>query len=221
MLAMRRATPEDCHALEAMIQARSTWMKNKRLPNWPSWGKHVHELAASCMRPSGEMWVLTENHDRLVGCTTILRTAAPWAWSASEADEPAFYLSGTVTDPAERHRKLGTLIADWAVDRAARQDISRVRRDCTSPALAAYYEKQNFCLMRRITTPGGNISYALERRSERIPELTKWFMNGDPPTTHPRNLRSVLTGTVRSNATEARFLIPRSPRGTGDTPPSI
>ncbi|MCX4826156.1 GNAT family N-acetyltransferase [Streptomyces sp. NBC_01142] len=133
MLAMRPATPEDRPALEATIQARSEWMKNNQLPNWPSWGKHVHELA-NCMRPHGEMWVLTEDHDRIVGCTTILKTASPWAWTASEANESAFYLNGTVTDPAERHRKLGTLIADWAVDRAARENISRVRRDCTSPA---------------------------------------------------------------------------------------
>lgn len=33
MLAMRPATPEDRRALEAMIQARSEWMKSKQLSN--------------------------------------------------------------------------------------------------------------------------------------------------------------------------------------------
>lgn len=81
MLAMRPATPEDRPALEAMIQARSEWMKDNQLPNWPSWGRHVHELAGNCERHHGEMWVLSEDNDRIVGCTTILKTAAPWAWT--------------------------------------------------------------------------------------------------------------------------------------------
>ena len=100
MLAMRPATPEDQRALAAMIQVRSEWMKSKQLPNWSSWGRHVQELAGNCARRNGEMWVPVEDHRRIVGCTTILRTAAPWAWTAAEADEPAFYLNGTVTDPA-------------------------------------------------------------------------------------------------------------------------
>ncbi|MFD7898958.1 GNAT family N-acetyltransferase [Streptomyces sp. NPDC059743] len=178
MLAMRPARPEDRRALETMIRARSDWMKDNKLANWRSWGKHVDELAANCASCYGDMWILTEDDDKIVGCTTILRTAAPWAWTAKEADEPALYLNATVTDPAERHRKLGTLIASWAVDRAARENLSGVRRDCTSPALAKYYEGQQFKIVRQVSQRGGYTIFALERRAEPLPGLANWF-NGD------------------------------------------
>lgn len=219
MLAMRPATPEDRPALEIMIQARSEWMKNNQLPNWSSWGKHVHELASNCMRPHGEMWVLTEDHDRVLGCTTILQTAAPWAWTASEADDSSFYLTGTVTDPAERHRKLGTLIADWVVDRAARKNISYVRRDCTSPALASYYERQQFEIVRTVSTPSGRTSYALERKARRIPEVVSWLISGCPAPSPTRKPRTSIN--ARSNGTEAARFLSRSIREAEEAPLSI
>lgn len=175
MLAMRPATPEDHNALVAMIQARADWMKDRNLPNWRCWGRHVHELAANCSGRYGDMWVLTEDDDRIVGCTTLMTIAAPWGWTGSEAEESAYYLTATVTDPAERHRKLGTLIADWAVDHAARKDIAYVRRDCSSAALAAYYEKQKFTLIRTIASSGSTAVYAMERKSQKIPELGEWL----------------------------------------------
>ncbi|MCX4573466.1 MULTISPECIES: GNAT family N-acetyltransferase [unclassified Streptomyces] len=221
MLAMRPATPEDRRALEAMIQARSEWMKSKQLSNWSSWGQHVQDLAGNCTRRDGDMWVLVEDHRRIIGCTTILRTAAPWAWTTAEAEETSFYLNGTVTDPAERHRKLGTLIADWAVDRAARENISWVRRDCTSPALAAYYEKQEFTLVREVSTPGGRTSYAFERKSERVTSLAGWLITGESPTAISRRRGDSLAGTARSNAAEARRFLSRSLRGSAKTPVPI
>ncbi|MEU0350827.1 GNAT family N-acetyltransferase [Streptomyces sp. NPDC006237] len=177
MLSMRPATPADQAGLTAMIQARSDWMKDKQLPNWHSWGKHVHELASNCTRHPSAMWVLTGHDDRILGCTTILRTAAPWTWTTTEAADSAYYLSGTVTDPAERHRKLGAVIAHWVVDRAAREGISRVRRDCSSPALAEYYQQQNFQLIRQVSAREGHTSYALERKATRIPELASWVVS--------------------------------------------
>ncbi|WP_078995116.1 GNAT family N-acetyltransferase [Streptomyces sp. XY66] len=215
MLAMRPATPEDQRALAAMIQVRSEWMKSKQLPNWSSWGKHVQELAGNCSRRGGEMWVLVEDHRRIVGCTTILRTAAPWAWTAAEAGEPAFYLNGTVTDPAERHRKLGTLIADWAVDRAACENVTWVRRDCTSSALAAYYEQQEFKLVREISTVGGRTSYALERRAQRVPEVAVWLISGIPTPKLAGRSRTPVTGK-RSNVVEAARFLSRSWNGAAE-----
>ncbi|MFF6979386.1 GNAT family N-acetyltransferase [Streptomyces sp. NPDC008343] len=184
----------------ALIQARSDWMKVKQLPNWHSWGRHVHELAGNCARHPCDMWVLAEVTGRILGCTTILRTAAPWAWTADEATDTAFYLNGTITDPAERHRKRGALIADWAVDHAARECISRVRRDCGSPALAAYYQQQGFQLIRKVPTPRGHASYALERKAERIPELARSLVSGMPTpglVGRPTHARSNVVGAAR------------------------
>ncbi|MFF9458074.1 GNAT family N-acetyltransferase [Streptomyces flaveolus] len=213
MLAMRPATPDDQFGLTAMIQARSDWMKAHQLPSWRNWGRHVHELAGNCARFPNEMWVLTEHGDRIVGCTTVLRTSAPWTWTAAEATDTAYYLNGTITDPAERHRKLGTLIADWAVDRAAREGISRVRRDCSSPALAAYYQQQNFQLIRKVSTPGGHITYALERRAERVPAVDRWLGSGESARVHPRKQLTPSSGNGRSSVMEAARIISRTIRG--------
>ncbi|WEH37894.1 GNAT family N-acetyltransferase (plasmid) [Streptomyces sp. AM 4-1-1] len=205
MLAMRPATPDDQPRLAEMIQARSDWMKDKQLPNWHSWGKHVHELASNCTRRPSEMWVLTGHDDHILGCTTILRTAAPWTWTTTEAADSAYYLNGTVTDPAERHRKLGAVIAHWVVDRAAREGISRVRRDCTSPALAEYYQQQNFQLIRQVSAPGGHTSYALERKAARVPEIASWVSSSGVSTPEParRSSRMPLTENARPIAVEA------------------
>ncbi|ODA71652.1 GNAT family N-acetyltransferase [Streptomyces sp. AVP053U2] len=221
MLTMRPAIPDDQPGLATMIQARSDWMKANQLPGWRNWGKHVHELADNCTRHPIEMWVLTGYGDRILGCTTILRTSAPWTWTAAEAADTAYYLNGTVTDPAERHRKLGTLIADWAVDRAAREGISRVRRDCSSPALAEYYQQQNFQLIRKVSTPGGHTSYALERKAEEIPELASWLI---PDVTHPGisgGLRTPLAESARSNMAGAMGYFSRSFRGTAEVSLSV
>ncbi|WP_234307487.1 MULTISPECIES: GNAT family N-acetyltransferase [unclassified Streptomyces] len=213
MLSMRPATPADQTGLTVMIQARSDWMKANQCPNWRSWGRHVHELASNCTRRQSEMWVLTE-HDRILGCTTILRTSAPWTWTAAEAADTAYYLNGTVTDPAERHRKLGTLIAEWAVDRAAREGVSRVRRDCSSPALAAYYQQQNFQLIRKVSSPRGLPSYALERKAERIHELGARVVSGIPMPGPPESPMTPPARNALSNAVEAARFLSRSLRGT-------
>ncbi|MGD1220581.1 GNAT family N-acetyltransferase [Streptomyces krungchingensis] len=221
MFTMRPATPDDQPGLAAMIQARSDWMKANQLPSWRNWGKHVHELAGNCARYPCEMWVLTEHGDRIVGCTTILRTSAPWTWTAVEAADTAYYLNGTVTDPAERHRKLGTLIADWAVDRAAREGINCVRRDCSSPALAEYYQQQNFQLIRKVSTPGGHTSYALERKAEEIPELASRLIPGITPPGMSGRWRTPLAGGTRSNLAGAMGYLSRSFRGAAEVSLSV
>ncbi|WP_435057834.1 GNAT family N-acetyltransferase [Streptomyces sp. bgisy060] len=188
-------------------------MKTNQLPGWRNWGRHVHELAGNCTRHPSEMWVLTEHGDRILGCTTILRTAAPWIWTTGEAADTAYYLNGTITDPAERHRKLGTLIAHWAVDRAAREGISRVRRDCSSPTLASYYLAQNFQLIRRVPMPGGRMSYALERSSERIPTLAAWLSRPGHAGGSSRRQRMPSLSSGRSNVATVARIISRTIQG--------
>ncbi|EDY49223.1 GNAT family N-acetyltransferase [Streptomyces clavuligerus] len=210
MLAMRLATPGDRASLESMIRARADWMEARRLPNWRSWGRHIDELAGNCVRHHGTMWVLVEDGHRIVGCTTLLGTAAPWAWTAGEAAEAAFYLSATVTHPAERHRKLGTVIALWAVDRAAQTDTHYVRRDCTSPDLAQYYEKQKFRIVRKVSTTRVFTSYSMERKAERIPDLAGHFASGDGCHLTACNERSSAAEYARSGIADPRRLITRS-----------
>ncbi|WP_274562372.1 hypothetical protein [Streptomyces spiramyceticus] len=62
----------------------------------------------------------------------------PWGWTEQELSEPAHCLYTTVTDPAYRVHKPGTLIVLWAVDRAAHEGKDWVRRGCMFPGLVRY-----------------------------------------------------------------------------------
>jgi hypothetical protein len=164
MLVMRLAAAADRDAVAQVIRARCDWMEGRGLPSWrPS----VDDLAGQCDNPCGDVWLLEMDGSKIVGRTTVQRQGPPWGWSADEQGEPAFYLNTTVTDPAYRHLKLGTLIAWWAVDRAARCGAGWVRRDCLWPELASYYEGQGFTLVREVER-GKYRFHLMARRAERI-----------------------------------------------------
>nr|WP_086578724.1 GNAT family N-acetyltransferase [Streptosporangium minutum] len=173
MLVMRPTTSTDQDAVAAMILARCEWMERNGLPSWrPS----VDDLAGQCGNPFGDVWVMEMNGSRIVGRTTIQQEGPPWGWTDTERAEPALYLNTTVTDPAYRHMRLGTLIAWWAVDQAAGQGVQWVRRDCLWPQLATYYASQGFSLVR--TAENGKYTHhMLARRAEPM-DLAEQFRTG-------------------------------------------
>ncbi|MFC7328148.1 GNAT family N-acetyltransferase [Marinactinospora rubrisoli] len=161
MFTMRPATEADTAGVEKMISARCDWQEQSGLE---SWRDDVGDLAGQAA--SGFMWVLeTEGH--IVGCTTVMDQAPPKDWTPEEAEEPSLYLFTTVTDPAYQEHKPGTLIALWAVDRAARQERMWVRRGCFFPELVKYYETQGFALVKEQERSAGHL-YLLARRAERL-----------------------------------------------------
>ncbi|WP_398695014.1 GNAT family N-acetyltransferase [Streptomonospora wellingtoniae] len=157
---MRPATGGDVSGVAAMIRARCDWMEERGIP---SWRESVEDLAGQAAR--GAMWVLGDGGGRTVGCTTVLPRAPARDWTAAEAAEPSLYLFSTATDPAYREYGPGALIALWAVDRAARSGRCWVRRGCYAPALARYYERQGFTLVRQESREELRL-YLLARRAE-------------------------------------------------------
>ncbi len=158
---MRPAAGTDAADIASMIRARCDWMERRGLE---SWREAVDDLAGQA--GSGSMWVL-ETERRIVGCTTVMAQAPPKDWTPEEAAEPSLYLFTTVTDPVYREHGPGTLIALWAVDRAARQGRKWVRRGCFHPELVKYYATQGFALVKEQERSAGHL-YLLARRAERI-----------------------------------------------------
>lgn len=79
----------------------------------------------------------------MIGRRTLEADAPPpWGWTDAERTEPALFMTTTVTDPGHLDVKPGTLIAWWAVDRAAR--VEAWARDCTFTGLAKYYQSQEY-----------------------------------------------------------------------------
>ncbi|MEH6373607.1 GNAT family N-acetyltransferase [Streptomyces sp. KLMMK] len=178
MFAMRPATAADIPGVAAMIRSRSTWLEGRGMP---SWRESADNLAAQAENSHGGMWVLEEDASRIVGCTTVQEQTPPWGWTPEELAEPAHYLFTTVTDPAYRDQKPGTLIALWAVDHAAREGKEWVRRGCMFPGLVRYYETQGFALLHEVQRTRNRV-YLMARRAERLPNLGTLF-SGDAAST--------------------------------------
>jgi GNAT superfamily N-acetyltransferase len=171
MMRMRPATGADIPAVATMIRARSGWLEERGLPTWRD---NADELAAQAENTDGSMWVLADGDNRIVGCTTVQEVTPPWGWTPEELIEPAYYLYTSVTDPAYQRLKPGTLMAWWAVDRAARDGKSWVRRGCMLPGLVRYYECQGFILYHQVERTRNTV-YLMGRRAARIAELSRMF----------------------------------------------
>lgn len=170
MFAMRPATAADIPAVENLILARSTWLEDRGLP---SWRENAAELALQAENPDGDVWVLAED-GKVIGCTTVQEHTPPWGWTEDELSESAHYLYTSVTDPAYREKKPGTVMALWAVDRAAQQEKQWVRRGCLFPGLVRYNETQGFELLHEVQRTHNKV-YLMGRRAEWITDLEERF----------------------------------------------
>lgn len=122
------------------------------------------------------MWVLDDAATGVIGQTVVQRQGPPFGWTEAERSEEALYLSGSVTDPAARELRPGSLMAWWAVDLAARQGADWVRRHAQVPQVAAYDQAQGFELVREEQRTHVRL-YMLARKAERL-DLSTWFGPG-------------------------------------------
>lgn len=133
----------------------------------PSWRPSVEDLVSQCDNPYGDVWVLELDGSQIVGRTTLQEQAPPWGWTEAERAEPALYMTTSVTDPVFREMKPGTLMAWWAVDRAAQVGARWVRRDCLFPELAKYYLTQGYDLVREAEHSRHRL-FMMARAAERL-----------------------------------------------------
>lgn len=173
MLAMRPARPDDVPAVAAVISARSAWMEQQGLA---SWRQAVDDLAGQAAVDGTLMWVLTAD-DEVIGCTTLAEDKPMWGWTAEEADQDSFYLFTTCTHPDWCHSRLGSLIAWWAVDKAAAEGKQLVRRGTVEVELMRYYTTQGFELVHEVQRKN-SLVYLMGRRAQRLPELEAMFAAG-------------------------------------------
>lgn len=133
----------------------------------PSWRDSADELVDQCENPYGDVWILEGAEHGVAGQMVVQDQGPPWGWTDEERSEPALYLSGSITDPALREHRPGTLMAWWAVDRAARLDVPWVRRHCHFPQVASYNLTQGFELVREEQRTNARL-YMMARRAERL-----------------------------------------------------
>jgi hypothetical protein len=96
--------------------------------------------------------------------TTVYRPGGgPFASSCP----PGFRALSVRFAPAAVAAALGTLMAHWAVDMAARAGAQWVRRDCAFPELAKYYQSQGYDLVREADRKGHRL-FMMARKAERL-----------------------------------------------------
>lgn len=173
MFAMRTARPDDVPAIATVIAARSEWMEQQGLP---SWREAADDLAGQAAVEGTLMWVLTDD-DKVIGCTTLTDAQPAWGWTPEQAAQDSFYLFTTCTHPDWRYAKPGSLIAWWAVDKAAREGKEFVRRGTVEVDLMRYYASQGFDLVHEVQRKN-NLVYLMARRAQRLPELEHMFAAG-------------------------------------------
>lgn len=167
---MRLAQPADKTAIARVVDARCDWMESRGLPSWRG---ARDDLVAQCDNAEEDVWVLDDEVAGVIGQTVVQRQGPPWGWTDAERVESALYLSGSVTNPAAKTLRPGSLMAWWAVDLAARWGVTWVRRHAQHPQVAAYDQAQGFALVRAEQRTHARL-YMLARKAERL-ELSPWF----------------------------------------------
>lgn len=167
MLTIRPVTVPDAERVRALIEARCAWMEERDIPSWRANAGALTELAIG---EGADSWLLLEQQGQAVGLTTFQPEPPPWGWTSQERAEAAYYLHTTITHPHSSIERPGSLIALWAVDRAASHGLAWVRRGCLSPRLVRYYRTQGFALHHRVER-SNNTVYLMARRAEPLPEI--------------------------------------------------
>jgi hypothetical protein len=149
-----------------MVTDRTAWMAERGLRSFRGAAEAVAEQEGADDCP---VWVLVEDGS-IVGCTTAFDQSPAWASTEEERSRSALFLASTWTAPT-RGRRLGHLIARWALDHAARSGLESVRRGAFEPRLMHYYCRvQGWTLLREMERRG-RTGHIMTRPAERQPAL--------------------------------------------------
>lgn len=167
MYEMRPATAEDQEAIAAMVRARMAWMRERGVSDWPRTDDDVNIIASQAADPNFPVWALLDG-GRVIGCTTVFTTTPEWGWTTEELAQSAYFLATSFTHPAHRHDRPGCLMAWWALDRAAHQDVQWVRRGTFTERLMTYYRDVQGWELIHTPQRRNRTAFLMARRAEAL-----------------------------------------------------
>ncbi|MFE0059932.1 GNAT family N-acetyltransferase [Streptomyces sp. NPDC059003] len=177
---MRPAVAGDQDPIAAMVRARRAWMRERGIPDWPRTEADVQIVASQAASPAFPVWVLTEG-ERVIGCTSVFTKTPEWGWAPEELLESALFLATSFTHPDHRQHQPGRLMAWWALDRAARDGITCVRRGTFVERLMVYYRDAQGWHLVHTPQRKGRTAYLMTRRAEPMPELAELVTDSGVP----------------------------------------
>ncbi|WP_432014884.1 GNAT family N-acetyltransferase [Streptomyces cucumeris] len=177
MFVIREATVADREAVEELTRARALWMADRGVRGARGWERFAEESGRQAADPDMPVWVLVTDTGRVIGRTTLGEQTPVWGWTEDEQAQPAYFLNTTVTHPEFTGRRAGSLLAWWAVDRAAATGREWVRRAVgPDPGLLRYYcDVQGWRIIHR-TERYGEDAYMLGRAAEPLPDLARHLL---------------------------------------------
>lgn len=171
MYRMRPAQCADRPQIRELVTVRSRWLVScgviKQLPDLSA----SRELAGTRDDDGRPLvWVCHDEDGVLRGVTSLLSEMPDGTWRGDELTDRALLLTGTWTDPQARSDRLGALMAWWALDYAAEQGATWLRRITSSSRLMEYHQQQGWTL-QRTAHKGRTPQHLLTRRALPVPGL--------------------------------------------------
>lgn len=155
---IRPACADDHDGVKFMVSRRVEWMTDRGLPAYP---EVAEAMAGQATEENTPMWVLVEG-GTVMGCTSAYTQSPEWGFTESEREVPALFLASTWTVP--NGRRLGWVLARWALDHAARTGLQVVRRGTFAPSLVRYYTVvQGWTVLREVERNPGKVCTFLTR----------------------------------------------------------
>lgn len=172
---IRPARADDRDGVEAMVTRRVEWMSDHGLACRPEIAQAIAEQAAEADTP---MLVLVDG-GRVVGCTSAYSASPEWGFTETERQVPALFLATTWTWPTGR--RLGWVLARWALGHAADTGRAHVRRGTFAPALVRYYtEVQGWTVVREVERRGKTCTFLSRPAQASLDPVVPTAMGWDP-----------------------------------------
>lgn len=169
---IRPAVADDAEGIEHMVAQRVRWLEERGVEVSSRAAAAMAEQAGDAETPN---WVLLDDDGTVVGCTTTYTESPAWAFTEEEQDLSALFLASTWTTPNER--RLGWIVARWALDHAAQSGHREVRRGTFAPELVRYYSHvQGWSVLREVERRGRVCTF-LTRSAEVRPDLDNLLSN--------------------------------------------
>lgn len=161
-LVVRRATAADTARIHGLREQLANWLTKRGVAQWAPGEIGVDEVAAQIA--DRQWWVADapDGRESPGGALRYLRSDPIWP-----DDVPAAYVHGLMVDRECAGVGLGTLLLDWARERALRDGAQVLRLDCveTNRPLRDYYAAYGFVEVgRHDRAPGRHPVTLLQRR---------------------------------------------------------
>jgi len=165
-LRIRAARPDELEVVEALLIEASEWLASRGIDQW-QYPPHRDRIVNAIGR--GECF-LAFRGDQPVGTIQVDDYADPEFWKEDDRPDAALYVHRMAVSRSSAGAGIGTVLLDWAAERAATAGRSLIRLDAwkDNTALHHYYQRQGFYLVRIVDLPHRRLGALFQRCTKSV-----------------------------------------------------